>query len=600
MSSRKVRVKKLSVKTALPVLREDQIDPSEYDALTTETQIATGVEQAEENEYHLQSILKDAGTSNDQEIPVPPPKESDIDYDGLYPSDWHMPSSYIRSSQTVEECISCQYDMTVEDNQFLKSYNSSPPAAGVLSEDAFERIMEVFEDTATEQTPFASVDNTVLGYDMMVQALNQLGSPVILQHAKPVYEYWKARRQDGGNKPLHPMLKFETHQDSDDTDPYVCFRRREARQTRKTRARDNKVAEALKKLRRELEDGRQLVLLSYEREMMKRELLLMDRAIFEERARLKRIKTRLGIKAEDEDLVNQKPQKRKQSEAPAVQRQQPGTQQRAYPTRPDGRSIEADFVTLDEKLAEKEKLWRLELETKVASHRRWNQNHLDLTIDRLPPIREPANQVKFRHAKTQYLMTPPASESSESMDVDEDAPQPMDIDRSTAPVFQFSAGSSSSGQLKQLQPAFRRRIGRLNRLWIDRRGMATPVFANDSKSDRWKYDSDSEEDPPVYEMDPFDTRALNFRSCIPPYIPKGRPPIAPDAAGGGQGPPVRAIQAGQAVAAPQGPSQAAPPQHQRQLSQQHSPPIPPAAHPQLQTQVPRPPQPQPQPQVGAS
>lgn len=49
MSSRKVRVKKLSVKTALPVLREDQIDPSEYEALSTENQIATGVEQAEEN-----------------------------------------------------------------------------------------------------------------------------------------------------------------------------------------------------------------------------------------------------------------------------------------------------------------------------------------------------------------------------------------------------------------------------------------------------------------------------------------------------------------------------------------------------------------------
>lgn len=49
MSSRKVRVKKLSVKTTLPVLREDQIDPSEYEALTTENQIATGVEQAEEN-----------------------------------------------------------------------------------------------------------------------------------------------------------------------------------------------------------------------------------------------------------------------------------------------------------------------------------------------------------------------------------------------------------------------------------------------------------------------------------------------------------------------------------------------------------------------
>ena len=48
-SSRKVRVKKLNVKTTLPVLREDQIDPAEYESLTTETQIATGVEAGEEN-----------------------------------------------------------------------------------------------------------------------------------------------------------------------------------------------------------------------------------------------------------------------------------------------------------------------------------------------------------------------------------------------------------------------------------------------------------------------------------------------------------------------------------------------------------------------
>lgn len=177
----------------------------------------------------------------------------------------------------------------------------------MLSEDDFEHIMEVYEDTAAEQTPFASVDNTVVAYDTMVPLLNQLsGSPSIMQHAKFVYEYWKAKRQDMGNKPLHPSLKFETHQETDDTDPYVCFRRREARQTRKTRARDSKIAEALKRLRRELEDGRQLVLLSYEREMTKRELLHMDRAVFEERARLKQLKVKMGIKGEDEDLVHQK------------------------------------------------------------------------------------------------------------------------------------------------------------------------------------------------------------------------------------------------------------------------------------------------------
>lgn len=49
MSSRKVRVKKLTIKTALPVLREDQIDATEYESLLTESQIATGVDQTEEN-----------------------------------------------------------------------------------------------------------------------------------------------------------------------------------------------------------------------------------------------------------------------------------------------------------------------------------------------------------------------------------------------------------------------------------------------------------------------------------------------------------------------------------------------------------------------
>ncbi|UKZ83573.1 Enhancer of polycomb-like protein 1 [Trichoderma virens FT-333] len=496
MSSRKVRVKKLTVKTTLPVLREDQIDATEYESLLTESQIATGVDQTEENEYHLQSILKEAGTSNDQEIPVPPPQESDISYDGLYPAAFHKPSSYIRFSQTVEECISCQYDMTADDNEFLKSYNSNPPAAGTLNEDDFERIMEVFEDTATEQTPFASVDNTVVGYDMMVPGLNQLGSASILLHAKQIYEYWKSKRQEEGNKPLHPTIKFETHQETDDTDPYVCFRRREVRQTRKTRSRDTKIAETLKRFRRELEDGRQLVLLAYEREMMKRDLLQMDRAIFEERARLKQIKTKLGIKGDDEDLVNQKSQKRKPVEAAGAQR--PTTQVRV-PVRPDGRSHEQDLVLLSDQLAEKENELRNEIETKVQNHRRWNQNHIDLTRDPLSPVKALGMELKFRPAKTQYLMTPPASTSSESMDVD-DVPEPMQLDKLELPVFQFR-GADIDETPQTNQPAFRRRIGRLQRLWIDRRGLSTPSRADAYEySDRWKYDSDDEDDePPVYE-----------------------------------------------------------------------------------------------------
>jgi enhancer of polycomb-like protein len=173
-------------------------------------------------------------------------------------------------------------------------------------------------------------------------------------------------------------------------------------------------------------------------------------------------------------------------------------------------------------------------------------------------------ELKFRPAKTQYLMTPPASESSESMDVDEEAPEMMQVDKPEHAVFQFSAGSAQGEPLHLNQPAFRRRIGRLNRLWIDRRGLSVSKRTEpDDQSDRWKYDSDDEDDePPVYEVDPFDTRALRFRSTIPlnPYVFRGRPPIPPDVANGNQAVTQKALQMsqtaqpGQSATPPRAPS----------------------------------------------
>ncbi|PKS05363.1 hypothetical protein jhhlp_008737 [Lomentospora prolificans] len=510
MSTRKVRVKKLSPKTPLGVHREDQIDRSDYDALTTDNQIATGVEQAEENEIHLQTILKEAGTSNDQEIPVPPPQPSKVNYDELYPARFSGPQSYIRFSQTVEECVSCQYDMTTEDDEFLKQYNSKKAAAEVMSEDDFERIMDVFEETASAQTPFASVDNTVVAYDAMVPSLNSLASSQIIPHAKAIYEYWKSRRVECGNTSIHPSLKFETHPESDDMDPYVCFRRREARQTRKTRARDVQSAEKLKKLRRELEEGRQLIVLSRERELLKRELMNFERSIFEQRQRFKSMKIRLGIKGEDEDLIHQKPQKRKAAEVPALQK--PPSGPKSVPARPDTRPSEPELVLLEDKLAEKENELRLDLENKVHYHRQWNQEYVDLTMGPLsPPDDQRMEEIKFRPAKMQYLMTPPASSASDSMDIDEEPPSPI-VEK--LPVFQFKAGGAKELAQPPRHPAFRRRIGRLGRLWIDRRGLASRGLL-DSSSDRWKYDSDEDDDTPVYEVDPFNTTALRFRSTIP-------------------------------------------------------------------------------------
>ncbi|KAH6840948.1 enhancer of polycomb-like-domain-containing protein [Chaetomium sp. MPI-CAGE-AT-0009] len=508
MATRKVRYKKLSVKTLLGVLREEQIDPAEYESLTNEAQIATGVEQAEENEYHLQAVLQSAGVAADKEIPVPPPQESTLNYDELYTRPFSKTATYIRFSQT-------------EDDVFLKSYNQKRPASAQLSEDDFERLMDVYEDTSYIKAPFASIDQTIVPYDDMLQALQDLDRAKLMSHAKEIYEYWKSRRQALNNQPLHPTLKFEKHQESDEADPYVCFRRREVRQTRKTRARDVQSADKLKRLRKELEDGRQLVLAAHNRELLKADMLKTDRAIFEVRAQLKEHKIRLGIKTDDEDLINQKPQKRKAPDVPTMQRPPPPTQLRIA-VRPS--PAEADLSVLADRLAEKENELRADIEKKVQSHNEWNRNHLDLTRGPLSPVHGPRRDPSFRPAKTQYLMTPPASASSESLE----EPTPMDLDKPERPqdalmpqnpqaFFKFR-GVARDEESRKNPPAYRRRIGRLQRLWIDRRGMASPPReARAEVLDRWKYDqsSDDEEDPPTYEADPFDTNALRFRASIP-------------------------------------------------------------------------------------
>lgn len=100
--------------------------------------------------------------------------------------------------------------------------------------------------------------------------------------------------------------QFETGQDTDDVDPYVCFRRREVRQIRKTRGRDAQSAEKLRRLRKELEDARQLVALVRQRELARKEMLSIERQVFLQRSAVKEHKRKHGIKDDDEDLINQK------------------------------------------------------------------------------------------------------------------------------------------------------------------------------------------------------------------------------------------------------------------------------------------------------
>jgi enhancer of polycomb-like protein len=224
---------------------------------------------------------------------------------------------------------------------------------------------------------------------------------------------------------------------------------------------------------------------------------------------------------------------------PQMQRP-PGTQLR-LPVRPDGRPIDADLTLLSDVLAQKENMLQMEIDLKVQQHQRWNQNHIDLTREPLSPIRGQGKDSSFRLATAQYLLTPPASVSSESSD----HPSPTQ-EKDDATNFRF-ASPPDDGEPRG-KPAYRRRIGRLGRLWIDRRGLPSPAKEMDNSTfDRWKYDQDDDDEPTIYEVDPYDTKAIKFRATIPftPALLSRRlqqemAPIAPPIANGqASSPPAR-------------------------------------------------------------
>jgi enhancer of polycomb-like protein len=415
--------------------------------------------------------------------------------------------------------------MSTEDDEFLTTYNQKRAATSKCSEDVFERIMEILEVTAARETPHSSIDGFVLPFETMIPSLKQSLNEKSQVFARDIYAHWRSRREAAGNHSIQPALKAESepaNPEKDDADPYVCFRFRDMRQARKTRARDLQSSEKLKRLRKELEEGRQLISLAHQRELLKREYLKIERNIFEQRATVKEAKVRLGIKTDDEDLINQRvrglsyivtlhtyeqqPQKRKLADFAGLQR--PPSSLRLS-GRHDGRPLD-DLVQLSDLIAQKENTLRIEIEDKARQHRQWNSGHVDLTREPLSPAHGQGSET-FRPATAQYqyLMTPPSSVTSETFD----QPSPT---QEKPEHFTFRYSSPPEEDESRGQPAYRRRIGRCGRLWIDRRGMsAAPKETEPSSSDRWKYDQDDDDEQPVYEMDPYDVKALRFRATIP-------------------------------------------------------------------------------------
>ncbi|KAJ5734763.1 Enhancer of polycomb-like protein 1 [Penicillium manginii] len=420
----RTRPKKLTAKASIPIVREDEIDVIDDELQSTLQQIETGVEKAEESEFHLQVAINATakGNVNAAHIPTPETILSNLQYDELYPPIFSQPSTYIRFSSTVEDCCGCPYNMNTEDDVFLKIFNQKNPDAR-CSEDEFEATMNFFEETAEAKQPFAAVDSPpVLAFADMEDSMDAAVEECVKRFAKDIYEHWKSQRIAAGNRSLEPRLKFETGQDTDDSDPYVCFRRREVRQIRKTRGRDAQSAEKLRRLRKELEDARQLVALVRQREVARKEVLSMERTLFAQRSEVRDMKRKLNIKDDDEDLINQKPKKKQ----PEMASRQPTAPQIRMPLKAGLQGAE-DLQLLEDHQAEKENEIMRDIKQNIAKHIKWNEGFVDHTRAPLSPSPERTfDNAAFRPAFTAQLPTPPSSEASaDAMDTALDVTSPL-------------------------------------------------------------------------------------------------------------------------------------------------------------------------------
>ena len=431
--------------------------------------------------------------------------------------------------------------MDEEDELALKLLNAK--STSPMTEDQFEEVMTFFEETVAIEQPFASMHNTpIMSLEELLQYVTDSTSNAIRLFSKIVYEHWAARRIAKDNHALPPQLKFEAGQDSDDVDPYVCFRRREIRQTRKTRHRDQLSADKLKTLRHQLENARNVLLMVKQREQARKDLLEVDKQVFEQRQAFRELKRKLKQPGDDDLLITQK----KPKLPPVVPPEQQLAQQ--IPARPG-----PELKTIEDIRADRERAIANEIQTNVEKHIRWNDGYHDKTMFPLTPETDQGfgDEAHFLPAMpaTIYLPTPPASISADEAEAEKPVDAEMkDISQSSTP-FRYASPASDDEQ-KLRMPAFRRRIGRGGRVILDRK---MPFRThNRQDDDRFKFDHDSddamEDDPEQETFFAQSMRQSNERSML---LQRTAPVVNPQAANAR----IAQIDATNAAHAPAQPSQ---------------------------------------------
>ncbi|KAF8623276.1 hypothetical protein AX17_007482 [Amanita inopinata Kibby_2008] len=321
------------------------------------------------------STARRGGNEKHDAAYIPTPDSTGVvqDYEEHYPTNrWKDPATYLCASTSVEE--TCRdglaggftYYMDERDKEWLDKNSEEARGEGTsiqgavstsgtrssarsakakgkepevtqpvpITEDEFELVMGLFEKITYEKTEFLHHGlETGMTFppfsDYQETFSSQLPSSIfsnytvppwisspqnLLRIAKNVYPYWKERRIERGGHRVIPTL----NNDETDTlnESYICFRRREIKAVRKTRASQATSSDKLARLNAEFQYPLELAKAVLTRESIKKEVAQQAQAVWEKRAALVDLKRKfpsLGDK-NDEDLLIDKERPAKKPE----------------------------------------------------------------------------------------------------------------------------------------------------------------------------------------------------------------------------------------------------------------------------------------------
>ncbi|KAJ7675437.1 hypothetical protein B0H17DRAFT_1207626 [Mycena rosella] len=375
----------------------------------------------EGNEHHLQAALATKAVV----IPTPGVTQvSDKYYEQLYPlGRWRDPISYLQTTQTVEEACTnalvdeeCTYYMDEVDKQWLDKNNQEArgegtsaqgatsaarsarrgkdkePEIGVpvsITEDEFELVMGLLEKITDHKVlegdgPDFSLYRHFFFEPLPANLFASYTAPswipppaLLVRIARTIYPHWKHRRSLLKGRRIRPSLNYDESDFFNES--YICFRRRDNKPVRKTRAGQANNADKLVQIHGNLSQAIDLANAILERENLKKAAGVESQNVWNARrplADLLRAFPAMATKT-DEALLVEKPKKIKppRSSLPKVKVLPPSN-----PTAPTPDTVSKAMLPSERCAAIQEQVL-----TSMSKDLQKNQHQVDATDDAYQP-----------------------------------------------------------------------------------------------------------------------------------------------------------------------------------------------------------------------